>query len=463
MKTNLLYKHRPNLSSTLLGCLAVMAQGLYAASGTWDGGGSQALNQGIWGGSNNWNPNGAVADGVGFTANFGSAFGNGYACIVNTNRTIGNIVYNDPAAANDFTLGRHASDFNLILDVNTGLPQIDVSQADRTLTINPRIAGTDGLSKIGPGRLVLTNGSMTYTGLTTVEAGTLFLQSPCTLAAGSDVMVNGGTLAGNGTITGNVSVGAAGNVSPGETVGYLTINGNLDLSGQATGTGKMTYDLNSLTVGNDLLLVAGTVEMGAGGLGMNNFNFLNAGGLELGTYKLIVSSGLLGGLDSSDLTGPVANYSFTGTLQLNGNDLELVVSPGTASPYTVWSGGGAFLADANGDGLTNGIAWMLGAQNPAAAGQAVQPSVQVAGNFVVMAFQRIKNLGPAQLAVEYGTALTGWTRVTIPLLGGNLAGGIEAQVTAGATLDQVSLKLPMALASANGRLFARLVATEQGN
>lgn len=148
MHYSTIFQRPLSLAVMSLAVLALSAPPVSAADGIWDGGGAQALNQGIWGGVNNWNPNGAIANGIGFTANFGTAFTNGPTCIVNTNRTIGNITYNDPADANNFILGRHATDFILTLNVNSGAPQINVTQAGRTLTITPGSPNDDLTVKV---------------------------------------------------------------------------------------------------------------------------------------------------------------------------------------------------------------------------------------------------------------------------------------------------------------------------
>ena len=446
-----------SLAVMSLAVLALSAPPVSAADGTWDGGGAQALNQGIWGGVNNWNPNGAIADGIGFTANFGTAFTNGPTCIVNTNRTIGNITYNDPADANNFILGRHASDFILTLNVNSGAPQINVTQAGRTLTIAPRIGGDEGLTKIGPGTLVLTNASLLYTGPTTVNDGTLLINAPGILNVGSDVTVNAGTLGGSGTIGGNVKVEAAGHLAPGASAGTLSISGNLDLTAQAAGTGKLVFVLDALAATSDQIAVGGAVGIGSA-LGMGNFVFTNLAGLETGTYKLITSSGLIGALDSADLSGAIG--AFTGTLLINGNDLELVVSTGGATPYATWSDGAAFNADANGDRVDNGLAWMLGAATTAASGLAVLPVVATETGFLTLTFKCPAARGPAKLYLDYGPTLTSWTPVEIPAASATIAGGSIVVVTPGSPNNDVTVKVPHSLAAPGGRLFVRLRTTE---
>ena len=67
--------------------------------------------------------------------------------------------------------------------------------------------GSGGIEKIGSGVLAL-NGTNTYTGTTLVSAG---------------------VLAGNGVISGPVTVGASGTLSPGAPLGALTVNNTVTL------------------------------------------------------------------------------------------------------------------------------------------------------------------------------------------------------------------------------------------
>ena len=216
-------------------------------------------------------------------------------------------------------------------------------------------ATTDSLTKKGTGTLTLT-GANTYTGATTVNAGTLLVNSPGSLAATSAGTINdNGTLGGPGTIGGNVTLAAAANLAPGASAGTLTISGALDLSALAGGAGTLAFELDALAGTNDKI-VAGTVVIGSGKLGFNDFVFTNVGGLEVGTYKLITSSGLTGTLDAANLTGTIG--AFSAALQLNGNDIEVVVS--SANAYASWAlakgldvSNNAKNADPDGDGRNN--------------------------------------------------------------------------------------------------------------
>jgi fibronectin-binding autotransporter adhesin len=224
-----------------------------AANGSWVGAGGQNFPEAIWGGVANW-VSSQVVTGTGATATFGNSFTNGHACIVNTARVVGNIVFNDPAAANDFILRTHTSDLILTLDVASGLPSISVNQADRTLVIQPRVAGNDGLAKNGPGRLVLGNPGSTLTGPINLNAGVL------QFGGGSFTFNRGSKLTGPETVT--YDLGSNGRIGNGLHQGAVTIAegaelryiGSLDtvISGSVTGAGLITKE------GSGTLSLAGT-------------------------------------------------------------------------------------------------------------------------------------------------------------------------------------------------------------
>ncbi|WP_411883674.1 autotransporter domain-containing protein [Polaromonas sp. YR568] len=92
-----------------------------------------------------------------------------------------------------------------------------------TATVSGVISGTGGLTKAGAGTLVL-SGANTYSGGTAVNAGTLAVNG--SLAGG--VTVNaGGTLGGTGAINGAVNAASGGVLAPGNSIGTLTVSGNV--------------------------------------------------------------------------------------------------------------------------------------------------------------------------------------------------------------------------------------------
>jgi autotransporter-associated beta strand protein len=90
-------------------------------------------------------------------------------------------------------------------------------------TFDGVISGTGSVKQIGTGKTILTAVN-SYTGPTFVDGGTLSVNGSI---ASSPVFVNfGGTLGGNG-IVGPTTIFAGGTLAPGNSVGTLTVNGNL--------------------------------------------------------------------------------------------------------------------------------------------------------------------------------------------------------------------------------------------
>ena len=191
---------RSRLGSAAAGLAAglclLTAGSAIGSSNYWTGRGAQAYGQAIYGGVNNWN-GGSPASGANNIAYYTNTFVNGYVCIINYEAyfPLGGLWYNDPADANDFLFSNSGYPSAYIsLAVSNGFPQINVLQADRTVTIQAIITGSNGLAKVGPGTLFLTNAN-TYIGWTVVSNGTLKLAStPSTTTA---VIVNGGATLDN--------------------------------------------------------------------------------------------------------------------------------------------------------------------------------------------------------------------------------------------------------------------------
>jgi autotransporter-associated beta strand protein len=126
-----------------------------------------------------------------------------------------------------------------------------------TNTVNAVLQGSGTLTQSGASTLVLTQ-SNTYTGLTTVTAGTLMVSG----SISGNTNVTGGALVGTG-VTGTVNVSAGGTLAPGPvgTIGALLTHdvtfsgGTLAINiNTSNGTSSQELDSGNLTLGTGAVL-----------------------------------------------------------------------------------------------------------------------------------------------------------------------------------------------------------------
>ncbi len=146
--------------------------------------------------------------------------------------------------------------------------------------VNGGLGGVTNINKLGGGILTLT-GTNTYTGTTTVSAGSLAVNGS---NASATTVISGATLRGSGTYSGGVTTQTGAKVSPGPgsgTIGTLTASNGFT----ATST-DFSFGLSATPGGvNDKISITG----GTGTVsGTNNFDITFAEGtLGAGNYKLI--------------------------------------------------------------------------------------------------------------------------------------------------------------------------------
>ena len=111
--------------------------------------------------------------------------------------------------------------------------------------------GTGGLTKSGAGTLEISStAANTYTGATSVNNGTLRLDGSVTSAV---TVAAGAKLQGTGIITkAGTALSVLGTLAPGNSIGTLTVNGDVSLSGTSD------FEINQDSTTADLLLVQGT-------------------------------------------------------------------------------------------------------------------------------------------------------------------------------------------------------------
>jgi autotransporter-associated beta strand protein len=173
--------------------------------------------------------------------------------------------------------------------------------------------GTVSLVMSGSGTQVLA-GSNTYTGPTTINQGTLVVDG----SLASPVTINsGGVLGGSGSL-GSVSVRASGQIAPGSPAGTLHISGSLSLASGAI----MDYDLDTPSTSDSIF--CGSLVSGSP-LGLSNFDFTWTSNFGPGTYDLIETNSLPGGVLGTSTSGTIDGLP--ANIAVQGNDVVLNVVP----------------------------------------------------------------------------------------------------------------------------------------
>jgi fibronectin-binding autotransporter adhesin len=302
------------------------------------------------------------------------------------------------------------------VDIQAG--GLTVDSAGNAITIGQNLAGAGGLTKTGTGTLTL-SGTNTYTGGTTVSADTLTIDGSL---GDASMTITNGTVNGSGTLTFNID-GAAFNQ-------IAMSNGTLNVTG-------MTLKIPS---GANLTEAEYVVVNRTGG----------------------TLTGPFAGLNDAAGSGYVLDYDTPDQIKL--------VSGSGATGYAAWATGNEpFDGDANGDGVKDGIAFLLGAATPGTDASGLLPTVTEDGSGnLVLNFNclPVAARGGATLKVAHSNTLASWTATTAVVPDttnatpdNNVTFVVGAGPVGPPALNSVTATIGSA-AAADGKLFGRLEATE---
>ena len=320
-----------------------------------------------------------------------------------------------------------------------------ISEAGSVLDISRRIGGSYGIQKEGPGELIISGISNTFSGTglvspatvalgTNISAGTLTLSNTEGSATGTSpvAVAAGATVQGTGFATGVYTV--AGTVAPGgSAVGTLTL-------GKTTLTGTLAAQFDSATA--DKLVVSGDLDITGATLQIS-------GTLTEASYVIVSNSGARTGTFAT-VTGLPSGYSVV----YNANDIT--VQAGTTTGYDAWAVGlsdPSPTADIDKDGIVNLLEYVLHSSATVSSTADLPKFSRTAGGDFVFTFIQDATSTYLNPVVEYSTDLTApsWTTFASPV--------VQTGVPA-AGVNTVTATLPASLAGPGGKLFARLRVTQ---
>ncbi len=224
---------------------------------------------------------------------------------------------------------------SVTLDGNRGVtlgPAIGTFEVrtDTEFVVPGGIRGEGNLRKIDGGTLVLT-GDNTYTGTTSVNAGTLLVNG--THAGGGTYTVrNGTTLGGTGTIGSATTINDGGFLAPGASIGTLTFTDDVTLETDASlmweftaaDTAGVDYDTIS---GTSLILPeSGTVNLNI--MGLDGYTLAAGDSFTLFEGDVYQGSTLIEtGTDITDLFTISDNVGWWGSWEVTAGSLVLTAVP----------------------------------------------------------------------------------------------------------------------------------------
>lgn len=371
-------------------------------------------------------------------------------------------------------------EFNSIRNVNGGPSALGapVTAAGGTILFGQGVNSMT-LRYIGTGdtsdRILRLNGTTGTVTLDQSGTGLLKFTSALTAGAGSKTLMLAGSTAGSGEIGGAIVDNSASNTTS------VTKTG----SGTWTLSGANTYTGTTMVEEGTLSLVGGSqaspvfvnfdailgFKVGSPTNSSSSVDFAIGSKVRVtGTvdnvtdYRLMTAAVGITGVPVLDPLIP----GYTLEIREGGTQLWLAADAG-GTPYEVWSGGELFIEDKNGDGVKNGLAFLLGAADADADARALLPSVAhlpgpTGGLRLTFSLRKPAARGAAQATLEWSQNLG----ITDPWLDNqavvpdatSVVNGVDFQIDTTGPLNVVTATIP-STEGAGGKLFSRLTATEE--
>ena len=273
------------------------------------------------------------------------------------------------------------------------------------------ITGAGGIRQAGTGTTVL-NAANTYTGPTTVSAGTLSVTG--SLGATAVTVSNAATLSGNGNIGGNVT---------------LSSGARHALAVAANPGAQVTRAIN------------GTLAMANSSLDLSAASIPAAGDYVLATATTAITGFATTTINYNGISGTVSVDSAS-------TPKRLLLNVTSTSGYAAWATNHALgtnpKQDQDGDGVSNAVEYVLGG-TATTKDLGKLPAISTVGGNVIFTFNRAQASidGTTNVTIEVGTDLATWPNTfAIPDGASTNNPGVSVEKDTSLGFDTVTLSIP---------------------
>jgi autotransporter-associated beta strand protein len=219
---------------------------------------------------------------------------------------------------NNGTLQYLASfDSNRAVFINGVNPSIDTNGFNATW--NGALSGTGAFLKDGNGVLTLAAANNTFSGDIAVGGGSLIVNGS---ASGAAVEVGSGALLGGRGTVGSTIIDSGGKLSPGNSIGTLSVNGTLAVNGGS-------YLVEVAPNAADRTNVTGALTIGAG----SSVSAFGLGGAYLAhRYTIMNAASRTGTFDLLTTAGNFGNFVTNPHLEYDARNIYFVLDPTSLAP-----------------------------------------------------------------------------------------------------------------------------------